>query len=63
MILANGRVERPGWFRSPKPDAGSMIIVPERPEAKERETLKNLSQIVSILSGAATTIYLISRTN
>jgi hypothetical protein len=60
--MANGRVKRPGWFSSPEPDAGATIIVPVKPERKDGDTLKNVAQIVSILSGAATTIYLISRT-
>jgi protein involved in polysaccharide export with SLBB domain len=63
IVMANGRVRRPGWLRSPKPDAGATIVVPTKPEPKERQTLKNAAQIVSILTGAATTIYLISRTN
>lgn len=62
VLMANGRVRRPGFLRSPEPDAGATILIPKKPEAKERETLKNFAQIVSILSGAATTIYLISRT-
>jgi protein involved in polysaccharide export with SLBB domain len=62
VVMANGRVERPGFMRTPQPDAGGMIRVPRKPEEKDRETLKSMAQIVSILSGAATTIYLISRT-
>ncbi|MFQ5600057.1 MAG: SLBB domain-containing protein [Candidatus Krumholzibacteriia bacterium] len=62
VVMANGRVQRPGWFSSPEPDAGATIIVPTKPEQRDRQTLKNVAQIVSILSGAATTIYLISRT-
>jgi protein involved in polysaccharide export with SLBB domain len=61
VLMANGRVERPSFLRSPHPDAGATIHVPRKPEQKERETLKNFAQIISILSGAATTIYLISR--
>jgi len=63
IVMANGRVRTPGWLHSPKPDAGATIVVPAKPEPKERNTLKNAAQIVSILTGAATTIYLISRTN
>ena len=61
VVMANGRIKRPGWFRSPEPDAGATIIVPAKPEEKDHETLKNFAQIVSILTGAATTIYLISQ--
>jgi hypothetical protein len=60
--MASGRIERPGFLHSPEPDAGATIRVPVKPEEKERETLKNFAQIISILSGAATTIFLISRT-
>lgn len=63
VVMANGRVERPGFMTKPKPDAGATIRVPKKSEEKDRETLKNFAQIVSILSGAATTIYLISRTS
>jgi protein involved in polysaccharide export with SLBB domain len=62
VLMANGRIRRPGWFRSPEPDAGATVIVPTQPEKQESNTLKNMAQIVSILSGAATTIYLIART-
>lgn len=61
LVMASGRVKRPRFLRSPEPDAGSNIVVPHKPEEKQRETLKNFAAIVSILSGAATTIYLISR--
>jgi protein involved in polysaccharide export with SLBB domain len=63
VVMANGRVEKPGFMRSPKPDAGAVIVVPAKPQEKDHETLKNMAQIMSILSGAATTIYLISRTS
>ena len=62
VLMASGRVERPSTFHKPKPDAGATIRVPVKPEQKERESLKNFAQIISILSGAATTIFLISRT-
>lgn len=61
VLMASGRVERPSMFHKPEPDAGATIRVPVKPEEKERETLKNFAQIISILSGAATTIFLISR--
>jgi len=62
VVMANGRVEKPGFMRSAKPDAGATIVVPAKPLEKDRETLKSVAAIMSILSGAATTIYLISRT-
>jgi protein involved in polysaccharide export with SLBB domain len=62
VLMASGRVERPSFFHKPEPDAGATIRVPVKPQEKERETLKNFAQIITILSGAATTIFLISRT-
>jgi hypothetical protein len=47
----------------PKPDAGARINVPRKPEEHDKERLKTMAQLVSILSGAATTIYLISRSS
>jgi len=61
VVMASGRVERPGFMHKPKPDAGAVIRVPHKAEEHDRETLKDIAQIVSILSGAATTMYLISR--
>jgi protein involved in polysaccharide export with SLBB domain len=62
VIMANGRIKRSGWFSSPEPDAGAQIVVPAKAEKKDTEVLKNMAQIVSIVTGAVTTIYLISRT-
>ena len=61
VVMANGRVERPGLMNTPEPDAGATIRVPRKVEEVDKERLKTMAQIVSILSGAATTIYLISR--
>jgi len=63
VVMASGRVERPGFFHKPEPDAGATIRVPHKIEEPDRQTLKDMAQIVSILSGAATTIYLISRSH
>jgi protein involved in polysaccharide export with SLBB domain len=63
VVMANGRVERSGWMSSPEPDAGATIRVPRKPEEKDKDNLKTFAQIISILSGAATTIYLISQSS
>jgi polysaccharide export outer membrane protein len=63
VIMANGRVERPRRFRSPEPDAGAVVVVPVKEPEKDRETLKDLGAITTILTGAATMIYLISQTS
>ena len=61
VVMGSGRVERPGFMHKPKPDAGATIHVPVKPPEKERQSLKEFAQIISIVSGAATTIFLISR--
>ena len=61
VIMANGRIERPSWLRSPQPDAGATVVVPAKPEKEDRETLKDVGTIISILTGAATTIFLIKQ--
>jgi protein involved in polysaccharide export with SLBB domain len=61
VVMANGRVERPGFMATPEPDAGATVRVPRKPEEKDTERLKTFASIISILSGAATTIYLISQ--
>jgi len=61
VVMGSGRVERPGFMHKPEPDAGATIHVPVKPPEKERQSLKEFAQIISIVSGAATTIFLISR--
>jgi hypothetical protein len=61
VVMANGRVERPSLMSKPHPDAGAEIRVPRKPEEKDSERLKTFASIISVLSGAATTIYLISQ--
>lgn len=64
VTLASGEVKRgTGGFlrRAPEVDAGSVIFVPKRAPEKEGTALRDVSSIVSILTGAATTIYLISQ--
>lgn len=63
VVMASGRVERPSLTNKPKPDAGATIRVPRKPEQQDKERLKTMASLVSILSGAATTIYLISRSS
>jgi polysaccharide biosynthesis/export protein len=63
VVMANGRVERPSFMHKPSPDAGATIHVPRKPEEKDKQGLKIFAEIVSILSGAATTIYLISQSS
>jgi protein involved in polysaccharide export with SLBB domain len=59
VIQPNGRVKGPRtlWF-DPSPEAGALVIVPMRGPQEKKETLKDLATIMTILSGAATTIFL-----
>src|SRR5207244_4411294 len=41
VVMASGRVQRPGFLSSPQPDAGAVIVVPRKPQDKDKETLKN----------------------
>lgn len=59
VIQPNGRVRGPRsmWF-DPSPEAGALVIVPLRGPQERKETLKDIATIVTILSGAATTIFI-----
>ncbi|HEY6571699.1 MAG TPA: SLBB domain-containing protein [Candidatus Eisenbacteria bacterium] len=59
IIQPNGRVRGPRsmWF-DPSPEAGALVIVPLRGPQEKKETLKDIATLMTILSGAATTIYL-----
>ena len=62
VIMANGRVHASGFFSSPEPDQGARVIVPTKPEKKDSDSLKTFAEIITILTGAATTAYLIAQT-
>ena len=62
VVMANGRVHTSGFFSSPEPDQGARVIVPTKPEKKDSNSLKTFAEIITILSGFATTAYLISQT-
>jgi len=59
IVQPNGRVKGPRkmWF-DPSPEAGALILVPQRGPREKKETLKDIATIMTILSGAATTIFL-----
>ncbi len=63
VVMANGRVERSSFLHKPNPDAGATIRVPRKPEEKDKQSLKTFAEIISILSGAATTVYLIGQSS
>jgi protein involved in polysaccharide export with SLBB domain len=61
VIQPNGRVKpvRRFWF-DPEPEPGAVVIIPGKPPEAKKETLKDIATIVGIVSGAATTIFLVS---
>ena len=63
ILQPNGKVKtvRKFWF-DPEPETGALVIVPAKPPQKQSETLKDFATIITILSGAATTIFLIHET-
>jgi hypothetical protein len=61
VLQPNGRVEpvKKMWW-DPDPQAGSLVIVPRKPPVQKKETLKDVATIMSILTGAVTTIFVVS---
>lgn len=59
IIQPNGRVKGPrnAWF-DPSPEAGALVIVPLRGPREKKDTLKDIATIMTILTGAATTIFI-----
>jgi len=60
VVQPNGRVKAVSRF-SPdtRPDPGALVLVPPKSIREKSETLKDVATIVGILSGAATTIFLV----
>lgn len=61
IVQASGKVKsvKKFWF-DPEPEPGALVIVPTKPPSEKKETLKDIATIIGILSGAATTIFLVS---
>jgi protein involved in polysaccharide export with SLBB domain len=60
VVEANGMVKPArGLWTDRQPDPGALILVPLKPAGEKSEALKDLASIVGILSGAATTIFLV----
>ena len=62
VVQPNGRVKpvKKFWW-DPEPEAGSLVVVPPKPPQMKTETLKDVATIVSILAGAATTVFVVSK--
>jgi polysaccharide biosynthesis/export protein len=61
VLQPSGRVEpaKKMWW-DPDPQAGSLVIVPRKPPSQNKETLKDVATIMSIITGAVTTIFVVS---
>lgn len=61
VIQPNGKVKasRRMWW-DPSPEPGALVVVPLKPPAEKKETLKDIATIMGIVSAAATTIFLVS---
>jgi protein involved in polysaccharide export with SLBB domain len=61
IVQPDGKVKgvKSFWW-DPEPQAGALVVVPPKPPAEKKETLKDVATIVTILAGAATTIFLAS---
>jgi len=61
VLQPNGKVQpvKNMWW-DPDPEAGSLVIVPRKPPEQEKETLKDMATIMTILTGAVTTIFVVS---
>lgn len=59
LIQPNGRIKGPknNWF-DPSPEAGALVIVPKLGPQEKKETLKDIATIVTIITGAVTTIFI-----
>ena len=59
VVQPNGKVKsvKNNWF-DPEPEAGALVVVPAKPPEKKSETLKDIATIVTIITGAVTTIFI-----
>jgi protein involved in polysaccharide export with SLBB domain len=59
IVQPNGKVRPPKkmWW-DPSPEAGALVVVPHKPPDEKKDTLKDVATIVSIVTGAVTTIFI-----
>ena len=61
IVQPNGKVKpKKGLWSNPSPEAGALVVVPHKPPEKEKDTLKGVATIMTILTGAVTTIFIAS---
>jgi protein involved in polysaccharide export with SLBB domain len=60
VVQPSGKVEavKRHWF-DPEPKAGALVVVPPKPPALQKDTLKDVATIVTIIAGAVTSIFVI----
>ena len=49
-------VKRMWW--DPEPQPGALVVVPPKPPVEKKETLKDVATIMTIITGAVTTIFI-----
>ena len=61
IVQPNGKVKpvKKMWW-DPEPEAGALVVVPPKPPAEHKESLKDIATIVTILTGCVTTIFIAS---
>jgi protein involved in polysaccharide export with SLBB domain len=61
VIQPNGKVKsvKKLWW-DPEPEPGALVIVPKKPPSRDKESLKDIATIMTILTGAVTTIFIAS---
>jgi protein involved in polysaccharide export with SLBB domain len=60
IVQPNGRVDpvKKFWW-DPMPEAGALVVVPPKPPVQQKETLKDVATIMTILTGAVTSLFVI----
>jgi hypothetical protein len=59
IVQPNGKVnpKKRMWW-DPAPEAGALIVVPHKPPEEKKDTLKDVATIVTIVTGAITTLFI-----
>jgi protein involved in polysaccharide export with SLBB domain len=59
IVQPNGKVnpKKRMWW-DPSPEAGALIVVPHKPPEEKKDTLKDVATIMTIVTGAITTLFI-----
>jgi len=61
IVQPNGKVKpKKGLWSNPSPEAGALIVVPHKPPEEKKDTLKGVATLMTIITGAVTTIFIAS---